>query len=173
MTETQNQTDHTPDPVKSITPPQDAYITFCAIGGIMTAEDGAAGNVSLTTGELIDMKPLKVHQFATMMGVTRQTLWNWQTSIPDFWRLVAERRRRIGSEARLTKAWNGIWLKACAGNPEAAKLYFANFDPDFRMPTEKKELDIGEGYAELISAAMQQGLIKKKSDAIEGEVVNA
>jgi hypothetical protein len=146
-----------------LTPQQDAYVTYCAIGGIMTGEDGTIGNIA-QDGTQISTKPLSTSKFAAMINVTRQTLWNWQKTIPDFWGRVAERRRVVGSQTRLTKAWNGIWLKACAGNAEAAKLYFANFDPNFRMPTEKVQHETPNSWTALMAT---------KRNVVEGEVVDA
>lgn len=117
---------------------QDEYISYVAVGGLVPEEDGPGKR--MTAGE-----------FALRAGVERTTLYFWRKSIPGFWDLVNERRKEIGGKDRLSKVWNGIYLKACAGHAEPAKLFLANFDPNFRMPTEKMEHDIGTGMADLIA----------------------
>lgn len=140
-----------------VTPQQDDYIAFVAVGGILPSEDGAGNKIT-------------VKQFAEKLGYDPATLWRWRKQIPNFWDRVNEKRREIGSKDRLSNVWNGVYLKAAAGNPEAAKLYLANFDPDFRMPMQKHEHDIGDGLAEAMNLARQRAL-QRGNEAIEGEVV--
>lgn len=143
-----------------ITPQQSDYIAFTAFGGLIPDPEGEKVAIKMTATEL-----------AEKLGVSRTTLYTWRDSIPNFWELVNEKRREIGSKERLSNVWNGVYLKATAGNPEAAKLYLANFDPDFRMPMQKHEHDIGDGLAEAMAIARKRAS-KRIEEAIEGEVVD-
>lgn len=122
-----------------ITVAQDDYIAFVAVGGIIPSENSAG-------------QKMTVEQFAAKYDVNPSTLWRWRQSIPDFWDRVAAKRREIGSKDRLSNVWNGIYLKAAAGNAEAAKLYLKNFDPNYIDPSTKVELDVGTGLSDLIAA---------------------
>jgi hypothetical protein len=124
---------------KEITPQQDEYIAYCAVGGIMPKEDGFGTKMS-------------IEEFASQLGVNASTLWRWRSTIPDFWDKVSEKRREISGKSRLTAVWNGIAMKAAAGNAEAAKLYLKNFDPNYIDPSQKVEHELGTGFADLIAS---------------------
>lgn len=134
---------------------QDQFVSYTAYGGLIPDEDGEKIAVRLT-----------MSGFAKKVGVSRQSLYAWRESIPGFWDLVAERRKLMGSRDRLTRVWNGVYMKATTGNPEAAKLYLANFDPDFKMPTQKHEVEAGDSLVEAI------GIARARKATIEGEVVD-
>jgi hypothetical protein len=129
---------------------QDQYIAFTAVGGLIPDPEGDKTAIKMTTG-----------QFAERIGVSRQTLYDWRERIPDFWAKVAAKRKEIGSKDRLNHVWNGIYLKAAAGNVEAAKLYFANHDDDFRMPMERRETNTGSGFADLIAQKLIEAAKKQ------------
>lgn len=135
------------------TPAEEDYIAFVAVGGLLPSEDGAATKMT-------------VAQFAQQLNVDPATLWRWRTKIPNFWERVDKKRREIGGRDRLSKVWNGIFLKAASGNPEAAKLYLANFDPNFRMPMQKVEHEAGDSFIDAL------GMARRRSGAIEAEVVD-
>lgn len=123
---------------------QEAYIAYCAVGGIITEEDG------------ILAKKMTTKEFAEKLGVDRTTLYLWQKSVPDFWERVNEQRSQIFTGSRLTAVWNGLFLQAAKGNVEAAKVIlgqYANWQP----PAQKHELDVGTGLADLL-----QGVRKRK-----------
>lgn len=127
----------------NITPQQDEYIAYCAVGGIMPREDGFGTKMT-------------IEDFSNQLGVNASTLWRWRSTIPDFWERVNEKRKEIGGKSRLTAVWNGVAMKAAAGNAEAAKLYLANFDPNFRMPTEKVEHGVGDSLMEALNASRRR-----------------
>lgn len=131
------------------------YIAYVAMGGLIPDPDGNNLAVKMTTTQL-----------AARLGVERTTMFYWRKSIPGFWDLVAEKRKELGSKDRLSQVWNGIFMKASAGNAEAAKLYLSNFDPDFRMPMQKVEHEVGDSLAEAISAA------RNRRNIIEAEVID-
>jgi hypothetical protein len=122
---------------------QQQYIDYCAVGGMITDEGG-------------EVKIIKATAFAAMLGVARQTLYDWQKRIPDFWERVAIRRKELGGNNRIQKVWNGVYLKAAAGDAKCAALWLANFDPDFKMPTQRAELDTGQGLADLLQIMRQR-----------------
>lgn len=134
---------------------QEQYIAYTAVGGLIPDKEGKTVAVKMSA-----------ETFAKKVGVTRQTLYNWRETIPNFWEKVAAVRRDLGSKERLSQVWNGVYLKAATGNPEAAKLYLANFDPNFRMPMQKVEHEAGDSLVEAL------GMARKRQQLIEGEVVN-
>lgn len=134
---------------------QDQYISFVACGGLIPDLEGEATAVNMTTTT-----------FAQRVGVARQTLYDWRNSIPNFWELVAERRKELGGKDRLIRVWNGVFLKAATGNAEAAKLYLANFDPNFKMPAQKVEHEVGDSLVEAI------GLARKRQNVIDAEIID-
>lgn len=135
-------------------PQQLLYIDFVAVGGLITEEDG---NVIV----------MRATQFAQKIQVSRQTLYDWQKNIPNFWDRVATRRKELGGNSRIQQVWNGVYLKARTGNPQAAALWLANFDPNFRMPAQKVEHGLDGGIADLLNKA------RERRRSIEGEVVES
>lgn len=138
----QPATDVSPKPLSKdehINLAKDQYISFVALGGL----------IADTEGEKMAVKK-SAQWFADQWGVERRTLYNWREIIPNFWDKVAERRREVGSKERVSNVWNGIYLKASAGNPEAAKLFLANFDDSFRMPMQEVKHEAGNSWAALM-----------------------
>jgi hypothetical protein len=125
-----------------LTAQQDNYISYLAVGGMVPAEDGPG-------------KKIKAEDFAHSIGVSRETLYYWRKHIPDIWELVAKRRKELFGKDRLAQVWNGIYLKAAAGNPQAAALYLTNFDPEFKMPNEKQQNDDSQGFMDLLQRARE------------------
>lgn len=138
----------------------DSYIDYCAIQGLVTTEDG-------------EVKRMTATEFAHAIDVNRTTLYEWQKIIPNFWDKVQERRKQIGGQARIMKVYNGLYLKAAAGNPQAASLWLANHDPNFRMPAQKVEHEVGAGLADLMKRVRDaQPEQPQQPEVIEGEVVD-
>lgn len=107
---------------------------------------------------------MRLEELAERLDVNPSTLWRWRKTIPNFWELVAAKRKELSGKDRLTNVWNGLYLKAVAGNADAAKLYLANFDPNFKMPTQKVEHEAGDSWVELLRG--------KDRKVIEGQKVN-
>lgn len=155
-----------------ITAAQLMYIDYTALGGLITNEAGELGTIG-EDGEFHTGRKANMKDFAQYLGTTRQTLWNWQKSIPGFWDRVAARRKEMGGHYRLQKVWNGVYMKAAAGNPQAAALYLANFGgPDFHMPMQKVEHNLGGGMADLLNQARERERIQN-NQPIDGEVIDA
>jgi hypothetical protein len=130
------------EPVKqmALNEAQRLYIDFTAVQGLLVDEDGNIERMTAT-------------EFARKIGYSRTTLFNWQKQIPQFWDLVKTRRAELGGNNRITKVYNGLFLKGSAGDAPAAALWLANHDPDFRMPNQKMEQTGGRGLADLLQIA--------------------
>lgn len=133
-------------------PKHQMWIDYKAIGGWLTDPDS---NVP---------KKMTITDFSKHIGVSRDLLYDWTQKIPDFWDKVATRRKEIGSQERLIKIHDTWYLKALSGSYNHMQLWLANFDPDFRMPTEKVEHDYGNGVLDLIAKARK---------TIDAEVIDA
>ena len=133
---------------------QQAWIDYKAVGGWLTDADS---NVP---------KKMTVIELAEKLGVTRDLLYKWTKNIPSFWERVATRRKELGSQERLIKVHDTWYLKALGGSYPHLQLWLANFDPDFRMPTEKVQHDIGDGFMEAL------GVAQKRKQLIDGVVVD-
>jgi hypothetical protein len=140
LTNAPAQTSESEETVKLRAYQQDQYIAFVACGGLIPDPTGEKAAIKMTTQE-----------FANNIQVSRQTLYDWRKTIPEFWEKVNQKRREIGSKDRLANVWNGLYLKAATGNVEAAKLYLANHDDEFRMPMERRENNLGSGLADLVA----------------------
>lgn len=131
---------------------QRAYVDYKALGGLITDDDG--------------VRKLPVEKLAEMLGVTRDAIYKAKANIPDFWALVNDRRKELGGQERLAKM-NEVWYIRAMGTGPGAFQYFqlwqANFNPDFRMPTQPVEHHAADSWTELMS---------NKRNVIEGEVVD-
>lgn len=141
------------------------WIDYKAVFGMVTVDERrttADGN------EMIPMRKMPIEEFAGYVGVTRQTLYNWQKE-PGFWDLVNERRYALFGGQRLANVWNAVYLGATVKlYPEAQKMFLTNFDKRFKTPNTKVEVEASGGLLELLSAHKQ----KLRTDAaIEGNVV--
>lgn len=117
---------------------QQSWIDFCAIGGLLTDDDGT-------------LKPMKIGEFAEQLKVSRQTLYEWKKSIPFFQERVKQRQMQLGaSPARIAKVYNGLYLKASAGNADAAKLWLQAF-AGWKPPKQELEVEHNFGLADLVS----------------------
>lgn len=129
---------------------QQEYISFVAVGGLITNDDGT-------------VKKMTLEQFSKALGVDRKTLHNWKKSIPDFYKLVDKRRGELFTQNRIAAVWNGLFLRAMKGDAEQAKIVlgqYANWQP----PSQKHEVTVG-GLGDLVNLARNQKII-------EGEVVD-
>lgn len=137
---------------------QQMYIDFTALGGLLTDDDG-------------NLTRMTIGEFANKIGVDRTTLYSWKRKMPDFWDRVEERRNKIGTQARVNKVWNGIYMKAATGNPEAAKLFLGQF-AKWQPPSQKVEMEVGNGLADLLQHvrnAQQQEESRNKRLTIEAD----
>lgn len=132
-----------------------AFIDYRALNGLISDDDG--------------IRKMTVDDFATKVGVDRRQLYRWQESIPDFWDKVNARRHEIAPRARLQKmheVWYLSALKPGADGYRDRQLWLANFDDDFRMPTEKLEHSAGTGLADMIAH-------KRRGDDNDRKIIDA
>lgn len=121
-----------------LSPAQQKWIDFCAVGGLVVGDDSS-------------LKQMTISEFAPQLGVTRKTLYEWKKSIPNFIEKVNKRRVELGgSPARIAKVYNGLFLKASAGNPEAAKLWLQKFD-GWQPPKQDVAVEHNLGLADLVT----------------------
>lgn len=142
-----------------IDPRHQTLIDYRAVNGLIVDDDG--------------MRKLNVDELATMLGVDRRQLYRWQETIPGFWEKVAVRRKTIAPKARLAKVHEVMFLSALKPGADGYRdrvLYLANFDSDFRMPTQEVKHDASGGLADLLEIGRQRAL--EASNIIEGEVVD-
>jgi hypothetical protein len=142
-------------PYAMLTDVQRAYVDYKALGGLITNDDG--------------IRKMKVDELASMLGVTRDAMYKAKAQVPNFWALVTQRRNELSGEERLA-AMSDIWYLRAKGTGTDAFKYFqlwqANFNPNFRMPTEKKQIDIGDNLSTLF------GKMRGAKGIVEGEVVD-
>lgn len=117
------------------------YITYVAAHGLSVEEDGTYTKIS-------------AQQFAESIGVSRQALYDWQKSIPDFWELVKIRRKEIFTMNRENAIWRGLMLRALKGDAKQAEMILSHFS-DYTPPTQKHEVKVS-GLGELYQLARQK-----------------
>lgn len=133
------------------------YIDYCAIGGLMTDEDGNFTRITLD-------------DFArNYLGVTRQACQLWKSKIVDFDAKVRARRIQISKGSRATKVYNGLYLKAATGDTSAVRLWAELFD-DYQPAPQRMQHSLGDGFAE--AAMIAQKRREQQAKAIEGKVVD-
>lgn len=142
----QNPTRIQKQPVVGVVNPTDplldpryqSLIDYKAMNGLITDQDG-------------NMKKMPMQQLADGLGVVRDTLYTWMQR-DGFWEQVNERRKSISTKSRLAGVHETWYLRARKGEFQHLQLWLANFDPNFRMPTEKIEHEVGNGFADLIAS---------------------
>lgn len=144
-----------------LSPAQQSWVDYNVVQGLITEADG-------------EMHKMTVGEFARQVGYSRQTCYEWSKAIPNFWDLVAERRKLLFAGARTAKVWNSVFLAATVKlNTTAQQMWLANADPSFKMPNAKLEVDIGGGLADVVNRARAiEEANKKQNVVIEGEVVD-
>lgn len=150
-----------PRPYSQLTNVQRAYVDYKAVGGLLSLDDE-------------DVKPLTVQQLADELGVTRRAIYAAKEDVPNFWDLVAERRKELSGRSRLTRVHQALYLYAKKGSYQHMQLYLAYFDDAFPMKTEGRKGDDIDSLAEAMNVARQRRLANEamENKAIEGEVIS-
>lgn len=117
---------------------QNYYITYYAAAGLSVDEDG-------------NMVKITAADFADSIGVSRQTLYDWQKSIPNFQDRVKIRRKEIFTSTRENLIWRGLFLRAAKGDHKQAEMILSHFS-DYVPPTQRHEVKLN-GLADLAKAA--------------------
>lgn len=153
-----SEVDVIPIPFTELSPQQQYWVDYNVVQGAITNSDGS-------------MTKITVKDFAEKLGVDRTTLYHWSKNIPNFWDLVSERRKVIFKGARTAKVWNAVFVAATVKlNTQAQQLWLANADPDFKIPSQKIEHEVGDSWSALMAAHRER---KPTHNVIEGETVDA
>lgn len=162
------------DAQKLISLQQDWWISYCALGGLITL-DGFDYKLDAEGQQITDyqgkpqtevMQKITVTEFAKQIGVDRSTLSRWRHTIPNFQAKVYERRAQLFG-ARESQLFNRLYLIAMSGNGQpsvqAATTLLGHFSK-LVLPVQRQEVKHeGESWA---------SLMEKKRHAIEAEVVH-
>jgi hypothetical protein len=135
---------------------QQVWIDYCALQGVITNDDGS-------------LEKMTIQECADKINVSRETLYAWKKSIPNFEDLCNERCAYMFNGARTRKVVNAIYLSATSKlNVQAMSLWMANQKSvEFRMPQQEVKHEAGNSWAALMS------IKRSSSDGIvEGEVVS-
>lgn len=157
---TQTEIINAPIPYSQLSYIQRAYIDWRALNGLITDEDG--------------IRKMTLSDLAKELKVERSTIYRAIEKIPNLWDLINDRLKEIAPRSRLARVREIWYIKAAKGEFQHLQLWLANFDPDFRMPTQKHEHDASGGLADVLRIAkerMQQQL-PEPPKAIESEVVD-
>jgi hypothetical protein len=139
---------------------QDQWISYCAVGGLITDDTGV-------------MRKMKLEEFITTFDVPSRTLYNWKKSIPDFDLKVRERRLKLFPASRETNLWNRAYLIAMTTTGpqaiEAIKLLVGQFS-GWQPPSQKVEHEVGSSFMDLL----QSNRMKSKTPQLtESTVIDA
>lgn len=140
---------------------QRAYIDWKALGGIITDDDGPHKLTLVELGELLrPQQPIDKSQLSRSCQ-----------NVPNFWDLVAERRKFFNSTSRIAYL-HERWYVAAATmkNWALTEAYLRNFDPTYKEPKAKQTEDLSNAFADLVSNMVDKKRIQQ-SQPIEGEVV--
>lgn len=138
---------------------QQAWVDYNVVQGVIIQSDG-------------EMSKLSVREFADQIGVNRSTCYEWTKAIPNFWDLVAMRRKEIFRGARTAKVWNALFLTATVKlNPQAQAIWLANADDKFRMPNQTVTHEAGGGLMDVLEIARKRK-IQNEATVIEADVVD-
>lgn len=120
------------------------YISYCAIGGLITSDDGRVSKMTIT-------------EFCAQFGVDRKTTWRWK-QMPGFGQRVRERREELFPMARETACWNQLYLitlqsKDLRAAVQAATILLGHFS-NLQLPNRRQEQQAtGTSLAEILSRA--------------------
>jgi hypothetical protein len=157
VTDSENQT---PAQSSGVTDPRhQALIDYRAVNGTITDDNGT--------------HKMTVEELATTLGVDRRQLYRWQETIPDFWGKVNARRKELFPRSRLARIHDVWYISALLPGAKGFRdrqLWLANYDDNFRMPTEKVQHELGDGVADALNIARERRM--KVQTVIDGEVVD-
>lgn len=140
---------------------QEQWITFCALGGLITME-------SDNKSQPQEIKQMTITEFAKLLGVNRRTLYDWKKSIPSFAERVRARRYEIFSVSRETAAFNRLYLIGMTGKSQPAvdalKTLLGHFSR-LDLPVQRQEIEAGENLLDMWARVEQRKAIE--ADAAE------
>lgn len=127
----------------------DAYVTFCALGGMMVSDTG-------------DVSFMSQEEFCRQYDVDRHTLNRWKRDTPNFVDLQRQRRDDIVPVARESAALNRLFVIGMSSIGEkrqhndqraavdALKIY-AGHHSKLRLPAQSVEHEAGKSFIELVN----------------------
>lgn len=135
----------------------EAYLTFRALAGLMVDEVG-------------HMKQMSLDDFCEIYDVNRTTVWRWNNKTPDLAMKIRDRRSEIVPLARESAALNKLLMigmtslgKNGHGDQKAAVQALVSYlghHSDFKLPTQRQELEVKHSVGDLLSAAAADGIIE-------------
>lgn len=151
-----------PRPYAELNLTQRMYVDWKALNGLVYDQS--------KEGSQVVPRKMPLYELAAMCGVTVDAFYQAKASIPNFWELVAERRRELGGQSRLAQVHETWFLEAIGGSWPHMEAYLRNFDPGYKEAKQKVEHDLGEGLADALNIARERQL--KAHTVVEGEVVD-
>lgn len=148
----------------------EAWITWRALGGLIVEEEGQ--KTDRDTGKKItvtnQLRTMPLSEFCETFRVDRKTLWRWAKQTPDLAQRIAARRNEITPLARVSVAYNQLFLLGMQSQDkraavDALKTFLGNFG-DLQLPVQRQDIKVQGGLMEVLAAAQRDGII-------EGEVV--
>lgn len=150
-----------PRPYDQLSFTQQSYVDWKALGGFVSDTDASTP------------RKMPLSELAVRCNVTIDAFAQAKAAMPNFWDLVAERRKVLGSQTRLQKVHDVMYISALMPGSKGYRdrvLYLANFDPAFRMPTEQVKHDLGDGLADALNLARERQA--KQRVVVEAEIVD-
>jgi hypothetical protein len=129
----------------------DQYVSFCALGGLITSDDG-------------ELSKMTVSQFCQQWGIDRKTTYRWRQTL-GFGDRIRARREELFPLARETACWNRLYLIALQSNDykaavQACIILLGHFSglmlPARRQPQPANQ---GNSWTELLLKAREKGVI--------------
>lgn len=138
------------------------FISYRALNGIIVIYDEET--------QTEKFKKMKMQELADKLGVSRQTLYEWEERIPNFWQRVRAKKKELSSQKRLAMMDEKFFLKAYKfDNWPLTKAWMEQNNPDWRDIKDKGNDDTGDSWAELMAVAQRRRI--DSSTVQEGEVV--
>jgi hypothetical protein len=139
---------------------QEQWITFCALGGLVTTE-------SDDPDQPVGLEQITITQFSQQLGVHRTTLYNWKNSIPNFGQRVRSRRAEVFSLSRESAAFNRLYLigmnnKDMRAAVDALKTILGHFSK-LELATQRHEVEAGQNLMDLVNAGRRKRVIEGES----------
>jgi DNA-binding XRE family transcriptional regulator len=92
---------------------------------------------------------------AADLGISRQTIYEWPKTIPDFTIKTAKAQQEI-IQANVTAVWNGVFVRAAKGDYKPAELFLNQFDPYFTPLSKASKVTPSHGLTDLLMMASKR-----------------
>lgn len=150
-----------PRPYEQLTIAQRSYIDWKAINGLVMVQPEEEDLYPDQT-----MRKMKLTELAQLCCVSISAFQDVKRDVPNFWDLVAERRKVLNGQSRLAAVHETWYLKARKGDWQHMNAWLLNFDPDYKEPRTKHEIEPGNALLDALNIA------RSRRTVIEGEVVH-